>query len=62
MRRNRGYHKARARTVSTLDDNLSQRKRVEKLWEQSIDFFRGTNDTNDTHPDPEDNTNELPDR
>lgn len=28
-----------ARTVDTQDDDLAQRKRIEKLWEQSIDFF-----------------------
>lgn len=29
----------RAHTVSVQDDDLSQRKRIEKLWEQSINFF-----------------------
>lgn len=27
------------RTVDTQEDDLAQRKRMEKLWEQSIDFF-----------------------
>lgn len=34
----------KARTVDTLDDDLSQRKRIEKLWELSINFFTDNGD------------------
>lgn len=36
----------RARTVDVQDDDLSQRKRIEKLWEQSINFFADSGDIN----------------
>lgn len=29
----------RGRKVDTQNDDMSQRKRIEKLWEQSINFF-----------------------
>lgn len=31
--------KPKPRTVSAHDDNLAERKRIEKAWKQSIDFF-----------------------
>lgn len=39
----------RARTVDVQDDDLSQRKRIEKLWERSINFFADSGDI-DTQP------------
>lgn len=40
----------RPRTVDIQADDLSQRKRIEKLWEQSINFFANSGD-NDTGSD-----------
>lgn len=41
----------RARKVDTQNDDLSERKRIEKLWEESIDYFAGTTRTLNT-PEP----------